>query len=206
MVGIRVHPQPLRVDQALAGVQAKNFADQELAMRAEGERHGFPTFERKRRLRDPRRGHIDARKKAQPCGVDFALVRREIDRADVHCLRQRLVDEVDDEDAAAGDVPCRVLGGSGRLVLEAEHDERRVLREHVEEAERRRIHDAGVVDARDQRDGARDHGRDQELVALVRLEIGEDGGEGHGVFFLPLAGKGSYFGGGSTPTCAVMRP
>ena len=59
-------------------------------------------------------------------GLDLADLWREVDRADVHGLREALVDEVHDEDAGLGDIAGGVLRGGVRLVLEPEHDQRRL--------------------------------------------------------------------------------
>ena len=65
------------------------------------------------------------------------------------------------------------LGVPSVVVLQAEHDQRRVLREHVEERERRGIDDAARAQRRHQRDRARHDQAAQQLVALARREIGE---------------------------------
>src|SRR3954451_11449942 len=92
---------------------------------------------------------------------------------------ETLVNEVHDEDAGLGDVAGRVLRGCVELVLEPEHDQRRIFREDVEEAERRRVDDAVGRDARHERDRARHDRRAQELVALAWLKLGKGDREGH---------------------------
>ena len=148
MVGVQVHPQVLGFDQSVAGVEAQHLAHEELAVWAESERNLAPAFEREGRLRDPRHRHIGSRDQLQARGLNLADTGRKIDRADIHALGEILVDEVDDEGAGLGDVASCVLRRLVRLVLQPEHDQRRVFRENVEEAERRRVDDPVAPDAR----------------------------------------------------------
>ena len=60
---------------------------------------------------------------------------------------------------------------------EAQHDQRRLLGDHVEEAEGRRIGAAVPVAGGDQRDRARHYEAAEQLVALRRRQLGE--GEAH---------------------------
>jgi hypothetical protein len=118
---------------------------------------------------------------------------------EVHGLGDRLVDQVDDELAGDMDVARGVLGRSVGVVLQAQHDQRRVLGEHVEERERRGVDDAVRAQRGDERDRARHDEAAQQLVALARLEIGELQREiGH---------QGcSSSGSSTTPTCDVINP
>jgi hypothetical protein len=60
VVGVRLDAQAACVDEALAGVQAQHLADEELALRPEGERDGAAALEREGRLRDARDRDVDA--------------------------------------------------------------------------------------------------------------------------------------------------
>jgi hypothetical protein len=144
---------------------------------------------------DVRHGDVLAGREAEPRRIDLARSGREIDGADVHGLGQGLVDEVDDEHSGLGDVAGRVLAVAVRLVLEAEHDERRLLREDVEEAERSGVDHTCRVDRRDERDRPGHDRRAEELVALVRADLGEADGD-----------RQPYSSSSSTPTCEVIRP
>src|SRR5207244_4165711 len=91
----------------------------------------------------------------------------------VHGIGRRLVDQVDDELAGAPDVLQRMLHGAVAARIDADHAERRVFRKHVEEREGRAIRHAVFAPGRDPRDRTRDDEADQQLVALVRRNVGE---------------------------------
>src|SRR5882672_4629044 len=57
--------------------------------------------------------------------------------------------------------------------IDADDAERRVLREHVEEGERRAVGNSVLTPGRDPRDRPRDDEADEQLVALVRRDVGE---------------------------------
>jgi hypothetical protein len=78
-----------------------------------------------------------------PASIQLVDALVEIDGADVHRLGHRLVDQVDHELAGGADVGDGVLRGAAAALLDAEHDDRRVVAEVVEEAER-----GGVVASR----------------------------------------------------------
>ena len=83
--------------------------------------------------------HALGRQQIEPRDLDLADLRRKVDGAEVHGLGDRLVDQVDHELAGIADVVGGVLGAAGGRDAEAEHHDRRLLGQHVEEAERRRI-------------------------------------------------------------------
>ena len=86
-----------------------------------------------------------------------------------------------DELPAAVDVARGVLWAEIGLVLQAEHQKRRIFGEDVEEAEGRRVDAAVLVERRDQRDRPRHDDPAQQLVAVVRIKFAE-GDAGHSSF------------------------
>jgi hypothetical protein len=115
----------------------------------------------------------------QPRDLDLADLGRKVDRAQVHGLGDRLVDQVDHELAGLADFDRGVLGAAQRADAEAEHDQRRLLGEHVEETERRRVDTSLGIPRGDQRDRARHDEAAQQLVALGGGELGEIEAHGH---------------------------
>src|SRR5258708_11077889 len=86
-----------------------------------------------------------------------------------------------DELPAAVDVARGVLWSEIGLVLQAEHHERWIFREDVEETERRRVDATVLVERRDKRDRPRHDDATQQLVPVVRLKFAE-AAAGHLVF------------------------
>jgi hypothetical protein len=98
---------------------------------------------------------------------------RKVDRAQVHGLGDRLIDQVDHELAGIEDVYRGVLGAAGRADAEPEHDQRRFLGEHVEEAEWGSVDPAVGALRGDQRDRSRHYEAAQQLVTVAGRQRGE---------------------------------
>src|SRR5690606_24768408 len=93
------------------------------------------------------------------------------DRAEVHGLGDRLVDQMDYELAGLADVDRGVLGAAERADAEAEDHERRLLGEYVEEAERRGVDPALGAERGDQGDRPRHDQAAEQLVPLGGREL-----------------------------------
>ena len=180
-VDVEVDIHLFSVDQPLARMQAQHLANEKLASGPEGERDMLPALQRKGRSRQSRHIDVYRRQCLQPDRRHFAVTGRKVDRAIVHRSRQRLIHQMHDELPAAVNVARGVLRAEIGLVLQAEHQKRRILGEDVEEAERRRVDAAVLVERRDQRDRPRHDDPAQQLVAVLRIELAERD-SGHLVF------------------------
>ena len=124
-------------------------------------------FEGDGRFRDARAGHLVARSRGEAGFLQFVDAGREGDGADIHRREDAVGDDIDGKDAGDADVAGGVLEGEVLMaVLDAQGQDGGFGREAIEEAEGRRIDPALAVDGCDQRDRARHHGADQELVFL----------------------------------------
>ena len=120
-------------------------------------------------------------------GIKLAGVDRKIHRANVHALRQRLVNQIHDKDAGVADVCGGVFQRTVGARLQTENNQRRVFREHIEERKRRRVDNAVGTDSRDQRNGPRHYEPAQELVAILHRQRREIGFERSGHVRAPAA-------------------
>lgn len=115
--------------------------------------------------------------------------------------------------AGAMDVARGVLGGAVGLVLQPEHNQRRILGKNVEETEWSSVDGAIRIKRRHQRNRARHHNPTEQLVAVVRAEIVEQD-SGHGPLCLfSICSNGAWCetgshvsGGGTAPTRLVIKP
>lgn len=107
---------------------------------------------------------------------------------------------MDRELASLTDIAGGILEAHIGIVLDTDRDDRRIVGQDVEEAERASIRLAILAHCRHQRNRARDHGSDQELVTLPLIELGEIkmGVVGHirprqqcGAFQAECGGRGS---------------
>jgi hypothetical protein len=133
----------------------------------------LPALKREGRRGQTRHRDIDRRQCLQLRRLHFAVTGRKIDRAVVHGCGQRLVHQMHDELPAAVDVARGVLWAEIGLVLQAERHERRIFGEDIEEAERRRVDGAVLVECCDQRDRPRHDDPTEQLVAVVRIKFAE---------------------------------
>jgi hypothetical protein len=159
---------------------------------------GFPglAFHSPRRVGQPRHRDFGRGGEFQSEITGLADIGRKVTAGLVHRARQRLVGEVDHELAGAFDIDRGVLGQAVGSQIGGEHAERRVLAEHVEEAERGGVDHAGRANRRHPGDRPRQHESRQHLVALALGEVA--GGVLHDEFpverdfayLAPLAGRG----------------
>jgi hypothetical protein len=80
---------------------------------------------------------------------------------------------MNDELAIAVDIAGGVLQIMVDLVLQPEHDQRRIFGKDIEKAERSSVDRAVFVKRRHQRDGARHHHPAKQLVAVERAQVVE---------------------------------
>ena len=128
---------------------------------------GHLAFHRAGAFRDPaavdlrRGGHCQTR------GGNLVHVGFIADAANGHRLGQGHVHHVHTERSARVDVGNGVLDGAVGARLDAQDQDRRILREHVEKAHRGRIRHPVCRQRRDQRDGARGDKVGQQPIAVL---------------------------------------
>jgi len=121
-----------RVDDAFPHLRTEHFADEKLPLRAEGEAYRAATFEGGGRGGKTWGLHQRRRQRRHPQRSGFAFAGWKVGGGQVHGFGDAFIDQVDDEFAAGMDVAGGILGRAVGVVLQAEHDQRGVLREHVE--------------------------------------------------------------------------
>ena len=159
-----------RVDDALARVDQQDFADHQFALGAEFDPAFDLAFERGRGFADPRMLHHRRRHRRQAGFGELAFSFRYFVAGDVHRIGRRFVGQVDHVLAGAPDILEGVLDCAVGAPVEAQDAQRRVLRDRVEEGERRAVGDAVFVPGGHPADRARDHEADDQLVALQRRQ------------------------------------
>ena len=132
-------------------------------------------FEGDRALGDSRRLDPGGGQRCQPRLAQLVHLGMEIDPGDGHGRGRLLAHQVNDEFPAAADIDAGILQIPLPALADAdaEADQRRVLGEDVEEREGCQVQLAPLIVGHDPGDGPRHDGRDEDAVALARIELGE---------------------------------
>src|SRR5688572_4231110 len=130
-------------------------------------------LERRGGLRDARVLHARAGRLGEAGLRELAFLLGELVARYVHRVGGRLVDQVDHELARAADVLERMLHGPVGARIDADHAQRWLLREHVEEGEGRAVGDAVRAARRNPCDRPGNDQADEQLVALQRRQFAQ---------------------------------
>ena len=141
-----------RVHGVIADEAADHLAEDDVAGLAQRQCRVATAFERSRRLSDTRASHMSTGDCRETGAGEFVDVGRKRHRADVHAVEERVVDNVDREFLGHPDIVGGVLEPHVGMVLDPDRHDGGIGRQHVEEAEGRRVRLAVFVDRGDEGD------------------------------------------------------